>query len=91
MILSRTTPCQKFTIKMPIWDGRKVGLATYKIGQHNEIEILAKNSYGDRIYPRTFYISGDNAKTYPIKALKNNPNITIYEIPISKLDILERN
>lgn len=90
MKLPRLTPAALFKIKVPVWGGRKVGLATYKIALHNEIRIMAVNTEGELIYPRPFYISGEKAKTYPIEPVRNYPNIKLYIIPISDLELLER-
>lgn len=90
MELSKTTPCQLFKIKSPVWGGRKVGLATFKIGQHNEIRIEHKNSQGELVYPLPFYISGEEARKYPIVPVRSNPNVKLYLIPINDLEILER-
>lgn len=90
MKLNRTTPANLFKIKTPIWGGRKVGLATYKIGQHNEIRIEKRNAEGDLLYPQPLYISGEKVKNYPIQAVKSNPNIKLYIIPINDLETLER-
>lgn len=91
MKLQATTPCNVFKIKSPIWDGRKVGLATYKIGTHNEVRILTKNKDGEELYPQPLYISGAKAKKFPIQPVKRNPNIKLHIIPISELEPLERN
>ena len=90
MKLSRFTPCNKFNIKTPVWGGRKVGLATYKIGAHNEIEILTTNTNGERIYPNSFYVSGQNARKYPLEPVRSNPNVKLHIIPINDLESLER-
>lgn len=90
MKLSRFTPCQKFNIKNPVWGGRKVGLATYKVGLHNEIHILTVNTAGERVYPQPLYISGEQARQYPIEPVKSNPNVKLYIIPINDLETLER-
>lgn len=90
MILSKNTPAQLIEIREPIWDGRKIGIATYKIGNHNEIRILKKNINGERTYPQPFYISGERARQYPEQAVKSNPNIKLYIIPIADLQTLER-
>ena len=86
------TPCTLHKIKNPIWNGgqRKVGIATYKVGNHNEIVIESTNKDGDRIYPQPFYISGQDLKKYPPKAIPNYQNIKVHEIPIKDLEILER-
>lgn len=90
MKLSRLTPCQLFEIKVPIWGGRKVGLATYKVGQDNEIRILKRDVNGTLLYPQPLYISGEKAKTYPVEPVRSNPNIKLYIIPINDLELLER-
>ncbi len=90
MKLSRFTPCNKFSIKNPVWGGRKVGLATYKVGTHNEIEILTVKTNGERVYPNSFYISGQNARKYPIEPVRSNPNVKLHIIPINDLESLER-
>lgn len=90
MKLGRLTTVQKFDIHEPVWGGRKVGLATYKIGTHNEINIRKKDKDGNLIYPQPFYISGEKARTYPTQPVRSNPNIILYIIPINDLEILER-
>jgi len=90
MQLSKMTPCNPFKIKTPVWGGRKVGLATYKIGQHNEIRIETRNVSGDLLYPQPLYISGEKAKTFPVEPVRKNPNIKLHVIPISELETLER-
>lgn len=90
--LPKMTPCNLIKIRTPLWNGgqRKVGIATFKIGTHNEIRIEAKNKEGDLIYPQPFYITGEKARSYPQSAIPNHPHIKTYEIPIEDLDILER-
>lgn len=83
-------PATLFEIKTPVWGGRKVGLATYKVGTHNEIRILTKNKEGQPLYPQPLYISGTKAREYPIEPVKSNPNIKLYIIPVSDLEVLER-
>lgn len=90
MKLSRFTPCNKFEIRTPVWGGRKVGLATYKVGIHNQIDILIVNQDGNRLYPNSLYINGKDVKKYPIEPVKSNPNVKLYIIPINDLEPLER-
>ena len=90
MILGRNTPCQVFNIRKPVWGGRKVGLATYKVGSHNQINIEAKSADGELIYPMPLYMSGEKIRTYPIEGVKSNPNIKLFIVPISDLEPLER-
>lgn len=88
--LSSHQPANLFEIRKPVWGGRKVGLAEYKIGNHNEIRILYTDTAGRPIYPQPFYISGERAKKYPKQPVRNHPNIVLHVIPINELDILER-
>lgn len=90
MKISRLTPTTVFTIKTPVWGGRKVGLATYKIGQHNEIRITTTDKNGELYYPQPLYISGEKARTYPLTPVKSNPNIKLHVIPVADLEVLER-
>lgn len=90
MKISRFTPAQLFTIKTPVWGGRKVGLATYKVGTHNEIRIEHKNKEGELLYPQPLYISGERARMYPVQPVRSNPNVKLYVIPIEDLTVLER-
>lgn len=89
MKLDRTTVCQLFNIKKPVWGGRKVGLNIDRIGDHNEVNILATNKDGERLYPHSLYISGEKAKGYPVQKLNNYP-VTLRIIPIDDLERLER-
>ena len=90
MRLPRLTPAQLFEIKTPVWDGRMVGLNAARIGMHNEVRILYKNSSGERIYPDPMYISGELARQYEAKPLKKYPNVKLHWIPINELEVLER-
>lgn len=90
MKLSRFTPANKIEIKYPIWHNRSIGIATYKVGQHNEITILKKDANGKLYYPLPLYISGENARKYPIEPVKSNKNIKLYIIPIADLEELIR-
>lgn len=79
---------QTFNIKVPIWGGRKVGLAVHKIEDDNLVNILVQDKDGKRLYPKTYYISGDKAHTYPLQDVKNTA-VTLHVIPINELEIYE--
>lgn len=90
--LFRTTPVQEIHINTPVWFGgqRCVGIADWKVGQHNAIYIdYVRKSDGEKIYKRPFYISGKDAQKYPLKPLKSHPNIKVYWIPLADMNILE--
>lgn len=90
--LGRLTPANLIKIRTPIWNGgrRAVGIATYKVGSHNEIQIDHINSDGTRLYPEPFYISGEELAKYPAKPVKKHPNIMLHIVPIDDLYKLER-
>lgn len=90
MILSKNISCNLFEIRKPVWGGRKVGLASYKIAAHNRIDILYTDKEGRRIYPLPLYISGADARKYPMQAVRSNHNVKLYIIPINDLEVLER-
>ena len=88
MILPRTTVCNKIEIKMPRWKQRVVGIAAYRVGTHNAIDIMAKGKDGKRYFPDTLYASGDLIRSGEQQVLSQGT--TLYLVPISKLEPLER-
>lgn len=82
MILSRTTPCQIFEIRQPRWKDRMVLLAKYKVGSHNQIVFTQAKSL-----PDTYYVSGAEVAKCKVGT---NGTIPVYEVPLSKLELLER-
>jgi len=73
---------RKITIHEPIWNGRKIGVADYKITDDLEIEIDYKTTSGERLYPNPFYISKEAAICHPIQVVKG---IELRIIPIREL------
>ena len=90
MKLSRFTPANKIEIKAPIWNTQEIGIATFRVGHHNEIHILKTDKDGKRLHPLPLYMSGADIKTHPIEPVKSNHNIKLYIVPISELEVLER-
>ena len=82
MILKKDTPANKFEIRNPRWKDRTVLLAKYKVGMHNEVIFTHAKSM-----PGSYYISGSEAKNYPINS---NGKIDCYAIPMNALERLER-
>ena len=85
--LSRTTPAHVHKIRTPIWNSRSVGIASHKVGTHNEIQITAEDKQGERYYPNAYYMKGADLTTYPTQT---RGKTKLYIIPIDELDILER-
>jgi hypothetical protein len=86
--LSRNTACNAIEIRMPRWKQRIVGIASYRVGTHNAIEITAKGKDGQRYYPETLYGSGEMIRSCEIQHLPSG--VMLYLVPISKLEPLER-
>ena len=88
MILSRTTTCNKIEIKSPRWKQRVVGIASFRVGEHNQIEIIATDKENKRYYPNQYYMSGDKIRSYETQVLPSG--VKLYLVPINDLEILER-
>lgn len=88
MILDRTTPCEQIEIRMPRWKQRVVGIATYRVKTHNAIDITATGSDGKRYYPDVLYGSGEMIRKCETQTLPSG--VTLYLVPINKLEALER-
>lgn len=88
MKLSRTTACSKIVIRSPRWKERTIGIATFRVKEHNEIEIEAKDKKGDRYYPGTYYMSGEDIRSHKVQHLKSG--IDLHLVPIKELEPLER-
>ena len=88
MILSRNTPCNSIEIKSPRWKQRIVGVASYRVGTHNAIDIIAVGKDGNRYYPNTLYGSGDMIRSCETQKLPSG--VLLYLVPIDKLEPLER-
>lgn len=91
MKLPVNTPTQHILIKTPYWKDRTIGIATHKVKEHNEIEILARNKAGDFFYPDRYYLSGETIRNCP-KEVVGQPNkrTVLYKVPLDKLEALER-
>lgn len=94
MKLGRLTPANVHKIRKPMWNGRRVGIATYKIATHNLISIEAKNADGKYIYsvdggetPATYYASGEQLNS--AEQMKLNSGVVLRVIPIAELDLFE--
>lgn len=74
----------------PIWNGgqRKVGIAEYKMTEDMlKIEILYKTKTRGRIYPEPFFISRNQAMTYPTQVVRGGVKLRL--IPIGDLQAIK--
>ena len=71
-------------IKEPIWNGgnRCVGIRVDRLADDLIIDIETKDRYGNRIYPKTFYLTKQRASLYEIKSYSWGD---AYIIPIEDL------
>jgi hypothetical protein len=88
MILDRTTPCSQIEIKAPRWKQRVVGVASFRVQTHNQIDITYQNKESKRLYPYPLYASGELIRACPTQNVKNG--VMLYLVPIDKLEVLER-
>ena len=89
MILPRLTPCSKIEIKAPRWKQRVVGIASFRVGDHNEIHITATGKDGKRYYPDPLYANRATITTCETQILKPS-GVKLYLVPINNLEPLER-
>lgn len=82
MILDKTTPCQRIQIWAPRYKDRKILIAKYKVGTHNEI-IFTRAKH----LPGVYYLSGQKIRTYN---LETNGTLEYYAVPVDELEVLER-
>lgn len=82
MSIGRFTPCQKIVIWQPRWKDRKVLIAKFKVGAHNEITFTKTPTMQE-----TYYLSGETIRKYP---LESNGKVACYAVPIDELEVLER-
>lgn len=88
MILSKDTPCNFIEIQSPRWKQRVVGIASFRVGTHNEITITARDKDGMPYYPNSYYMSGEDIRKHETQRLPSG--VELYLVPISELEILER-
>jgi hypothetical protein len=93
-VLNRTTVCQLFEIRAPIWGGsskrRVVGLNLHRIAKNNEIKFTyRRKSDGELSYPDTYYFDGDNIKGLDYE-IQNVKGTSLVLIPFEHLEKLER-
>ncbi len=92
--LSRLTPCQRFDIRAPIWNGnqnrRMVGLDIRRIGTHNAIHFTyRRKSDGELSIPDTYYFDGTLQHQIDFDKM-NVRGITLLLVPFEHLQILQR-
>ena len=62
---------QVLQIRKPLWDGRKVGVATDRITEQGIlVEILYKDKKGNRIHPNFFLMGKEEALSYDTMTVK---------------------
>lgn len=92
MKLPRTTVCQLFELRSPMWGGGKktVGLNLSRIQKHNEITFTyRRKSDGELSIPDHYYFDGDLLNQLDFEK-QNIKGTTLVLVPFSELEILER-
>jgi len=74
-------------IREPIYCIKSIGIAHKRTFSDLTIYILAKDRYGNKIYPATYKITKEKIVTYPYRYIGNN---RIYIVPIKDLIIKEQ-
>ena len=77
------------SIKKPLWDKRKVGIADYRVKGNATIYITIeyRNVDGNKLYPYTYMMETEKIRQYPTMTIKNN--IKLHIVPINDFEIKE--
>jgi len=75
-----------YKIFKPVWDGRKVGIALFRLHRDIdlEIEILYTDKDGQRLYPHTYLLNITEALDYPRQTVKG---AELAIVPIDRLRV----
>lgn len=78
-------------IHVPVWNGEKVGIAEKYLadGSGLEVEILYKNTDGNRVYPHLYTMPNWKARGYHLRAAIGKVP-ALYMIPIKDFDVKAR-
>jgi hypothetical protein len=76
----------KLRIKEPIWISKSIGIAAKRAFADLEIEIMYKDTFGNRVYPATYKITKEKIITYSYQYIGGN---RIYIVPIKDLTIIK--
>lgn len=78
----------KYNIKTPIWDGRHVGIADFRVRGRGEMELTIsyRNVDGNLEYPYTYIMDFETIRSHRTQKLGNG--ITLYVVPISEWEVL---
>jgi len=73
-------------ISKPIWDGRKIGVASFRLYPNIDLEIriLYTNKEGERIHPHTYLLNQREALDYPRQVVKG---VELVIVPIEELRV----
>jgi hypothetical protein len=82
MVLDRFTPCKLIEIWAPRYKDRKILIAKFKVGTHNEIVFTRAKHLPDH-----YYLSGKLIRSCPIET---NGTIECYAVPVDELEPIER-
>jgi hypothetical protein len=74
----------KLKIRTPIWSSRSIGIAAHRANADLEIQIMAKDRSGNKIFPETYIIKKEQIKKYPTQIRRG---VRLYIVPIEDLEI----
>ena len=76
-------------IKNPIWNGRCVGIATFRVPEDGmiKVNILYKNAEGERIYPKPLAIHSDEVRRCQTMNIKGS-SVVVYVVKIADMHVI---
>lgn len=89
MKISKDKILNYIPINSPRWKQRTIGIATYRVKEENEIDVLAVSKKdGQRYFPFSYYATREQIVKYPKQTLPSGT--VLYLVPMAELDIIER-
>ena len=79
---------QAYNIKKPIWDGRHVGIADFRVRGEGvmELTISYRNAKGELEYPYIYQMSYADIRNH--RTQKLGSGIVLYIVPISEWEVI---
>lgn len=78
-----------YTIREPLWDGRSVGIANFRVRGEGTLylNISYKDKDGNLVYPYTYVMETSKVRKYPTMMMKG---IHMHKVPIDDFEVRSR-
>jgi hypothetical protein len=76
-----------YNIREPLWDGRSVGIANFRVRGDGTLylTISHKNKDGNKTYPYVYKMDTKKVREYP--TMTTNKGIVLHKVPIEDFEV----